>query len=56
MEQEQMQEAFNAIHDEALDILKNFEDLPEGVTEGLNRIVALSRYQFDVRTVAESHE
>ncbi|MCU1267318.1 MAG: hypothetical protein JWM21_3636 [Acidobacteria bacterium] len=45
-------EAFDAIHDEALKLLQ-IEDLPHNAKEGLRRIVALARYQFDIRSERE---
>ena len=47
-----MRDALNAIHDKALQ-LSLVEDLPSEVDEGLGLIVALARYQYDVRTSQE---
>lgn len=46
MSDERKQEAFNLIHDKALS-LKQLTTSKE-VKEGLDEIVALARYQFDV--------
>lgn len=50
-----MRDALNAIHDKALQ-LSFIEDLPRDVEEGLGLIVALARYQFDVRSAPEIAE
>jgi hypothetical protein len=51
MDEQAMSEALDAIHDEALRLLQL--DLPEEVEKGLELIVSLSRYKFDVRTAEE---
>lgn len=51
-EKQSVREAFSAIHDEALKLLK-IESLSDEVEQGLNLILALSRYQFDVRNAEE---
>lgn len=51
MNEEAMNQAFNAIHNKAAELLKY--DSPKEVTEGLNVIIALARYQHDVRTYEE---
>ena len=50
-----MRDALNAIHDKALQ-LSLIEDLQREVEEGLGLIVALARYQFDVRSAPEIAE
>jgi hypothetical protein len=45
-------EALSAIHDEAEKLL-NRDDLPEEVEQGLERIIAIARYEHDVRSESE---
>jgi hypothetical protein len=52
MNAEAMSEALSAIHDEAEKLL-NRDDLPEEVEQGLDRIIAIARYEHDVRTESE---
>jgi len=52
MSEDAKSEAFSAIHDEAEKLLIR-DDLPEEVEEGLERIMAIARYEGDVRTDAE---
>ena len=51
-EPEQMSKALDAIHDEALKLLQH-EGLPDEVEEGLDLILSIARYKFDVRTDEE---
>ena len=51
MNEQAMSEALNAIHDEAMKLLKF--DLPDEVDRGLHLIISLARYQHDVRTEQE---
>lgn len=44
-------EAFEAIQEVALKLMK--QKLPADVESGLELIISLTRYQFDVRTEAE---
>lgn len=50
-----MQEAFDAIHDEAVRLLGLAENAAtrREIEKGLTLIVSLARYQFDVRTEQE---
>jgi hypothetical protein len=50
MDQERMAEALDKIHDIALDLLNSDKHgkLPATVTAGLDAIVSVSRYRFDV--------
>jgi hypothetical protein len=52
MESASTNEAFDAIHDEAVKPLGL--DLPEDVEQGLQLIVSLARYRADVRTYEEA--
>ena len=54
MNEEAMNKAFEAIHDKALELLQY--DLPKEVDEGLQLIIALARYQHDVRTDEEKRK
>lgn len=47
MDEQRVSKAFDAIHDEAMKLLAL--ELPSDVRTGIDRIVALARYQFDVR-------
>lgn len=51
MNNKQMSEALDAIHDETLKLLQ--KDLPEEVEEGLDIIVSIARYKYDIRTNEE---
>lgn len=51
MSEEAMSKALDAIHDEAVKLLKF--DVPEEVSAGLSLIISLARYKFDVRTQEE---
>jgi hypothetical protein len=53
MNEQAMSEALNAIHDEAMKLLKF--DLLDEVDRGLQLIISLARYQHDVRTEQEKH-
>lgn len=50
MDQQQMAEALDKIHDVAVDLLDvdKHGKLPASVADGLNAIVSISRYRFDV--------
>ena len=50
MDQERMAEALDKIHDVAADLLNSDKHgkLPATVVDGLNAIVSVSRYRFDV--------
>ncbi len=52
MTAEQMSEALDAIHDEALKLARR-DDLTEEVEGGLNLIILLSRHKYDVRSEKE---
>jgi hypothetical protein len=52
MTAEQMSEALDAIHDEALKLARR-DDLTEEVEDGLNLIILLSRHKYDVRNEKE---
>ena len=52
MSEEQMSEALDAIHDEALKLAQR-DDLTEELENGLNLIIMLSRHKYDVRTGRE---
>jgi hypothetical protein len=49
--EEQMDEALDAIHDTALELLE-IEDVKE-LHRGLEVIISLARYKFDVRNSAD---
>lgn len=49
MEYETQEDVLEAIYQEVEKLLAR-EDLPSGVEEKLNLILALSRYRFDIRT------
>ena len=51
MDQKAMSEALNAIHDEAIKLLK--QSRSKKVQEGLELIISLARYKNDVRTRQE---
>ena len=52
MVEEQMSQALDAIHVEALK-LAMCDDLPEEVQDGLNLIILISRHKRDVRNLKE---
>ena len=52
MTAEQMSEALDAIHDEALKLALR-DDLTEELENGLNLIILLSRHKCDVRSEKE---
>ncbi|MDQ3256976.1 MAG: hypothetical protein M3R15_24305 [Acidobacteriota bacterium] len=52
MTEEQMSEALDAIHDEALKLARR-NDLTEELENGLNLIIMLSRHKYDVRNERE---
>ncbi len=52
VEEEEMSQALDAIHDEALKLAMR-DDLPEEVQDGLHLIISLSRFKHDVRTAKE---
>ncbi len=51
MDEKTMSEALDAVHDVAVGLLKH--DTPEEVREGLQLIISIARYKFDVRTKDE---
>ncbi len=55
MTEEQMSEALDAIHDEALKLARR-DDLTEELENGLNLIIMLSRHKYDVRTEREKQD
>ncbi len=52
MVEEEMSQALDAIHEEALRLAIR-DDLPEDVQDGLNLIILLSRHKRDVRNEKE---
>jgi hypothetical protein len=50
--EEEMSQALDAIHDEALKLALR-DDLPEEIQDGLNLIILLSRHKQDVRSGKE---
>ncbi len=48
----QMREALKAIHDEAIRLARR-DDLSEEVQDGVNLIISLSRYEFDIHNEEE---
>ncbi len=55
MTAEQMSEALDAVHDEALKLARR-DDLTEEVEAGLNLIISLSRHKYDVRNEKEKRD
>jgi hypothetical protein len=51
MNETAMSKAMDAVHDEALKLLQH--ELPEEVQKGLELIVSIARYKFDVRGTQE---
>ncbi len=51
MDEAQMSEALDAIHDEAVKLLQH--EMPHKVNNGLHLIISLARYKSDVRTSQE---
>jgi hypothetical protein len=51
MDEAQMSEALDAIHDEAVKLLQH--EMPHEVNNGLHLIISLARYKSDVRTSQE---
>lgn len=49
MNSQQMNEALDAIHEEALDMLQYTDNWPSETKERLELIISLARYKFDVR-------
>ncbi len=52
MPEQQMSEALDAIHDQALELLRR-DNLPPDVAEGLQLIMAIARHKSDVRNEQE---
>ena len=50
-----MEEALNIIHDKVLQ-LSLVEGLPPEIDEGLGLIIALARYQHDIRSIQEKEK
>ena len=55
MNEGQMSEALDAIHDEALKLLQR-DDLPHAIEEGLQLIMSIARHKFDVRNEKEKQQ
>jgi hypothetical protein len=51
MDEAQMSEPLDAIHDEAVKLL--LHEMPHEVNRGLHLIISLARYKTDVRTSQE---
>lgn len=54
--EEAMSQAFDVIHDEAARLLELLPDGMNHLHEGLQLIVALARYRYDIRTVEEKRK
>ena len=52
MNEGEMSAALDAVREEALKLARR-DDLPEGVHDGLNLIISLSRHKSDIRSLRE---